>query len=361
MSDDRPYVDFREVKARISIPDVLKVFGISDQFRPRGQALVGVCPFPNHQHGPRPNAHQFVIDCKKGVWLYRCFGDCSADPNGSGGGDVISFAKAMTGYSDAHVRFWFHEHFAEQLSNGKAKPKEKRPAPTKEAREVRQTPRRAESKTIQQSNVTSDAGPIKALRFCLNLDPDCEYLRKRGLTAKTIRRFGLGLCHRGSLRGYVAIPVYGYPHAAGENPLAYLGRWPGADYDENGGRPRYKWPLDFEKSRVLYGLQEAVDSTDSREPLILVEGCFSVYHLIQHGYRSAVASFGASLSDAQAKLLLSTGRPVVLMYDGGEPGRSAMRQAAAKLITQTLVKAVKLPEGVKPDNLSGDELACWLS
>lgn len=88
--------------------------------------------------------------------------------------------------------------------------------------------------------------------------------------------------------------------------------------------------------------------------------CFAVYHLVQYGYSSAVASFGASLSDAQAKLLLSTGRPVVLMYDGGEPGRSAMRQAAAKLITQTLVKAVKLPEGVKPDDLSGDELACWL-
>ena len=56
---------------------------------------------------------------------------------------------------------------------------------------------------------------------------DCSYLRERGLTAETIQRYGLGLCRRGVLKGYVAIPVYRWPRAAGENPVAYLGRWPG--------------------------------------------------------------------------------------------------------------------------------------
>jgi hypothetical protein len=54
----------------------------------------------------------------------------------------------------------------------------------------------------------------------------------QGLTPETIQRYGLGLCRRGVLKGYVAIPVYGYPSKPDDLPLAYLGRWPGEDYDE---------------------------------------------------------------------------------------------------------------------------------
>ena len=51
---------------------------------------------------------------------------------------------------------------------------------------------------------------------------------------------------------------------------------------------------------------------------------------------------------------------VVLMYDGGESAYSAMRKAAGKLITGTLIKVVTLADGAQPDDLSGDELACLL-
>ncbi|MEM2102796.1 MAG: hypothetical protein QXM22_04715, partial [Candidatus Bathyarchaeia archaeon] len=107
----------------------------------------------------------------------------------------------------------------------------------------------------------------------MNLDQDVPYLRDRGLTAETIARYGLGLCGKGLLNGYVAIPVYRYPAEPDENPVAYLGRWPGDDYDEAAGRPRYKWPDGFSKSHVVYGLREALDGTDG-EPIVVVEGPF---------------------------------------------------------------------------------------
>src|SRR5687767_7146471 len=95
----RPYVSFAEVKAKVPIPDVLDTFGIRQQFTPRGETLTGVCPLPSHKHGPRPNAEQFKIDCKRGVWLWKYFGDCQR------GGDVLELVKALTGLDNAHVRF----------------------------------------------------------------------------------------------------------------------------------------------------------------------------------------------------------------------------------------------------------------
>ena len=95
---DRPYVDFQEVKDKVSIPDVLEKLGIREQFRERKGVLVGVCPFPQHLHGPKPNPDQFVIDNKNdGLWLFKCFGDCDC------GGDVIRCVELHQELSPAHA------------------------------------------------------------------------------------------------------------------------------------------------------------------------------------------------------------------------------------------------------------------
>ncbi len=40
----RPYVSFAEVKQKVSIPDVLDVFGLTEKFSRKGDTLTGVCP-----------------------------------------------------------------------------------------------------------------------------------------------------------------------------------------------------------------------------------------------------------------------------------------------------------------------------
>src|SRR5688500_17331325 len=94
------WVNFDEVKRKMSMRDVLTVFGIADQFRQRGQSWVGCCPLPNHRHGPRPNPEQFKISHKDGIDQWYDFGDCKC------GGSVIDFVQKMTGYSLAHTRLW---------------------------------------------------------------------------------------------------------------------------------------------------------------------------------------------------------------------------------------------------------------
>lgn len=339
----RPFVSFADVKERISIPDVLVILGIADQFVRKGAKLCGVCPLPGHQHGPQPNPEQFKIDCKKGIWLWHCFGDCGR------GGDVVELVKAITGYDNSHVRFWFAEHFADRLvlrtTNSGEMGRER-----KGAREETDQSSPSQAPSLGTSKPPPPAPSLKPLRFTLNLDPDVPYLRQRGLTTETIRRYSLGLCKRGSLKGYVAIPLFDYPRRPNQNPVAYLGRWPGDDYEEDEGRPRYKAPSGFEISRVVYGLQEALEASSAASPLVVVEGPFKVYHLVQAGFPSTVSCLSASISEEQAAILAATGRPIVLFFDGNEAGYRGMRTAAARLITHSFVRVVKLPEREEPDS-----------
>jgi DNA primase len=363
MSVLRPYVSFAEVKEKVSIPDVLQAFGIADRFTRKDNTLTGVCPFPSHQHGPSPNPEQFKVNYRDGTWLFHCFGDCNR------GGDVVELAKGLTGFDNGHVRFWFAEKFGDRLTakrtnrkKGKADSDEKQnkeetvtdpPVPANEAA-------KASEKSVQELPKADPQAELKPLGFHLRLDPEVAYLKDRGLTPETIQRYGLGLCNRGVLKGYIAIPIHLRSQSAGENPVAYLGRWPGEDYDEASGKPRYRWPDGFLKSRVVYGLREAL-TTDNSAPLIVVEGAFKVYYLVQAGFPSTVAVMGSSLSDEQAAILAATGRPIVLFFDGNEAGQAGMRLAAAKLIRRGFVRVVSLPNDKEPDGLPADELDNVLS
>jgi DNA primase len=348
---DRPYVSFAEVKGKVTIPDALEALGLAEKFTRKGDKLSGVCPLPQHNHGPKPNSEQFKADVKDGVWVWHCFGDCQR------GGDVIELVKAITGYDNAHVRFWFAEKFGQRLTLTKRKANRDSGAEPPENDTAREAPREDTPRTASLAtvNLPEKAGPLKPLGFRLNLDANVPYLHQRGITPETIQHYGLGLCTRGVLKGYVAIPVYRWPAEPGENPVAYLGRWPGEDYDEPAGRPRYKWPDGFPKSRVVYGLSQALEAAHD-QPLAVVEGPFKVYHLVQAGIPCAAAILGSSLSDEQATILIETGRRIVLMFDGDQAGQSGMRTAAAKLITRTFVRVAKLPDGTHPDQLGPEEL-----
>jgi DNA primase len=92
--------------------------------------------------------------------------------------------------------------------------------------------------------------------------------------------------------------------------------------------------------------------------LILVEGFFAVLALYQAGFDTVVASMGCELSDRQVELL-SAYPEVVLLLDGDDAGRAATEAAKAKLGGRVTVRAVRLPLGVKPDELSVRALR-WL-
>lgn len=89
-----------------------------------------------------------------------------------------------------------------------------------------------------------------------DLDPEHPYLRERGLTAETIKKFGLGFCKKGRLAGRIAIPIHDWDG----HLVAYAGRLVDETAISN-DHPKYLFPggrvdqgrtYEFRKSLVVY-------------------------------------------------------------------------------------------------------------
>src|SRR5207247_797565 len=118
---------------------------------------------------------------------------------------------------------------------------------------------------------------------------------------------------KGSVAGLVVVPI----HDEHDDLVAYAGR------SVNGEEPRYKLPVGFKKSLVLYNFNRAVRAETPY--VVVVEGFFDVMRVVEAGYISAVSLMGHELSDAQETLLLRFPQ-VILMMDGDEVGRRATKE-----------------------------------
>lgn len=194
------HLDFDRVKREITIPDVLREFGILDRFTQTNGRLRGQCPIASHVHNPiKPNSQQFVADCRKGIWLFRCF-----SPECLAGGDVTELVKRLASLEDyGHVRLWFLDRFpqlAEKKSERGRNPTTVDNDTKKASEDVLQD---RPSLAIQKSNpiVSLPLPALKPLRWFYNLDQKCDYLlQTRRLKPSTLQRFGIGRCSRGYLR-----------------------------------------------------------------------------------------------------------------------------------------------------------------
>jgi len=76
------FVDFRAVKAAITMEQLLQHYGILDQFKRTGDSLNGPCPI---HKGSNPT--QFRVSTTKNIW--NCFSDCEH------GGNTLDFITKM--------------------------------------------------------------------------------------------------------------------------------------------------------------------------------------------------------------------------------------------------------------------------
>jgi|AntRauTorcE11898_2_1112593.scaffolds.fasta_scaffold00691_10 DNA primase len=207
-----------------------------------------------------------------------------------------------------------------------------------------------------------------------------EYLRQRGISGATAKRFGLGYAPPGwshlideanagplddllraglvnrndanrtydRFRGRVMYPI----RDRRGRTIAFGGRV----LDD--GTPKYlnspETPV-FHKGRELYGLYEARRARRDPDRLVVVEGYMDVIVLAEHGIDYAVATLGTSTGQAHAERLFSVTREIVFCFDGDEAGR----QAAWRAMTHTLpvltdgreARFLFLPEGEDPDSM----------
>ena len=326
--EKKKFIDFAEIKATVSMEQVLDHLGLLEGLRQRGDQLVGVCPIhEGSNHG------QFNVSTSKNV--FHCFG-CKKS------GNLLDFVKAFEDCSVREAGERLCEWFNLQTSS---KPKRQRDKDSEKRRDKASKEAEPKAEPEVKENIP--------LTFELkDLDTRQDYLRSRGLTAATIEEWGLGYCgnQRSSMFGRIVFPIH---NPRGEL-IAYAGRWANGDDQIPEGEGKWKLPPKFYKRLELYGLHRILKGNKS---LIVLESFWGVVWLWQCGYRNVVSCMGSSLSMEQLRLLSEWTKGTRVFFDGDSAGETGALEAGAKLYASGMwCRMVRCPQGRQPDQLSAEEL-----
>lgn len=331
-------VDFKAVKAAITMEQVLRHYGLFDQFKRSGDSLSGPCPI---HKGSNPT--QFRVSFSKNIW--NCFSDCKK------GGNVLDFIARMevvSIHAAAHKAIeWFH--LDREAMSAKSGDESRGSEPAKSNTAPTQPPVSKKADPAQEKST-----PNTPLKFRLDkLERDHPYLTERGLTPETIESFGIGYCSKGMMTERIAIPI----HDPEGKVVAYAGRWPGEPPE---GTPKYKLPQGFRKSLELFNIDRAIKEP-AEKPLVIVEGFFGAMRLYQHGCRKVVAIMGSTMSTAQEDMIrryTDRNSQIIVMLDEDEAGRFGREDIAVHVSRWAFVRIhVFGEEGKQPEQLTAEEVA----
>ncbi|MBM3481870.1 MAG: DNA primase [Alphaproteobacteria bacterium] len=341
-----------DIRARASLEAIV---GRRVRLVRRGRELTGLCPF--HQE----KTPSFTVSDQKG--FFHCFG-CGAH------GDVIGFTMRAEGLSFPEAV----ERLAHEV--GLELPKEDPRERERHAVEVTLGGAVEAAAAFFEGQLKTESG--RAAR---------DYLTGRGLSAKTIEQFRLGVApqSRGALKA--ALIAHGIPEAilveaglliepegGAERYDRFRGRVMFPIRDPKGrvvafggrilgqGEPKYlnspETPL-FHKGAMLYGLDLAGQAARKANRIVLVEGYMDVIALHQAGLAEAVAPLGTALTELQLELLWRYAASPILCFDGDAAGE----RAAARVVERALprlkagfsLRFATLPAGEDPDSLIAHE------
>jgi DNA primase len=207
------------------------------------------------------------------------------------------------------------------------------------------------------------------------------YLRGRGLTDATIKKFGLGWSGegRGALAAALGKQGIGVAQMVEAGLMKVSDRGPvdmffsrvmfpiadrrGSKISFGGrilgdGQPKYvngpETPA-FSKRRSLYGLNFAREAVRAGQALIVVEGYMDVIALAQAGFGGAVAPLGTALTEDQLAEIWRLSPEPVICFDADAAGRRAALRtvdlALSALAPDRSLKFLRLPEKDDPDSI----------
>jgi DNA primase len=332
------FIDFKAVKAAISMEQVLVHYDLMGQFKRSGDSLSGPCPI---HKGDNPT--QFRVSTTKNIW--NCFSECK------NGGNVLDFIAKMEDVSIHAAALKAVDWFGLDKEEIQVKRDEDRVAGGESAKKSMLSAVKAPAK--EQAAATEATTPNAPLKFRLEkLEREHPYLTERGLTMETIVDFGVGYCSKGMMANRIAIPI----HNPEGQVVAYAGRYPG---EPSEGIPKYKLPQGFRKSLEVFNLDRATKEP-KEQPLVVVEGFFGCMKLHQNGCRKVVALMGSNMSAAQEELIrrhTDSRSQIIVVLDEDEAGRAGREDIAGRLAKFTFVRIHAFDqEGQQPDDLSAEEV-----
>jgi DNA primase len=330
------WINFAELRARVSLEDVLvRFYGITNLKRD-GDKLIGPCPVHG---GDSPRA--FHADLSKHVW--HCFTGCR------GGGNQLDLVAKKENLSIRDAALKLQAFFP--TGTAPSHPSEKIAAapPTIPANVPAPAQLSAPSPAQADSEEEHGNEPITVKLVLAGDHP--HLVDDRKFKPETVQTFGVGYCSRGILRGMIAIPI----HDEDGDLVAFAGRrLKPSDIRDHG---KYKLPKGFKKERVVYRFH-AVKDQAAEHGLIVVEGFFAAMKLHEAGLTNVVATMGVETSPYQAALL-SKAKDLVVLFDGDEAGTRGANALREQLGGTLPVRVVRLPPRTNPDHLSPKALR-WM-
>ena len=339
-----------ELLARVDIVDIIDT---RVPLKKAGKNLHACCPFHNEK------TPSFTVSQEK--QFYHCFG-CGAHGTAIGflmEYDQLSFPEAIQELAD-HV--------------GMTVP----------------TTQQASLSPVKQSlyDLMDKVGQyyVHQLKTHPQRQAFVDYLKRRGLSQKTVELFGIGMAPDGwdnVLRTFGSNPQQTKQLLDGG---LFIKNDKGRTYDRFrnrimfpiwdrrgrvigfGGRvlddstPKYlnspETPI-FHKGTELYGLYQARKANRKLERIVIVEGYMDVIALAEHGISNAVATLGTSTTADHLRLLLRAAPEVVFCFDGDRAGRDAAWRAAENALPMLggnqQLKFMFLPDGEDPDSLVSEQ------
>lgn len=303
-----PNFDFKYLKTKVSIDQVLAAYGLDVKLRRQNHSLYGPCPLHG---GDNPTA--FHVHLKRGLW--RCFTAC-------GGGDIVDLIRSIEKCSFAEAA-----HHLNRLM-GYVKPS---------------------SHSLFYTSPPSDNCTFSPFVYHIPLKPSVPFLQDiKKISVSTALRYEAGTTNKGSfLRGTVAVRL----HDLSGQPLGYCGRY--LDHETIIRWGKWRFPKNFPKKNILYNAHRALCSV--KQGIIVVECPWAVMRLAQAGINSAVALLGTTISPTQIAWL-SKAPKVLLLLDGDQPGRKATSAIANILRHKTNIFIHHLPNDMEPEDLSDKQL-----
>ena len=314
-----------------------------------GREWKACCPFHNEK------TPSFTVNDDKG--FYHCFG-CGAH------GDAIRFLTDQRGMP-----------FMDAVKELAAKAGMDVPAPDPKAKE------RADRAATLTDVMASVANWYSEQLNGLSGAEARDYLKRRGIGAETIQRFGLGFAPDGRTTLKRALEKLGEdrlvetgmlikPEDGGDSYDRFRGRLMFPIRDPRGrvigfggrilrqGEPKYlnspDTPL-FDKGRTLYNIDRASPASRTAKRLIVVEGYMDVIALDRAGISEVVAPNGTAVTEAQLERMWRLDPSPIPCFDGDSAGKKAAIRAALRALPhitpERTLRFVELPAGQDPDDV----------
>jgi hypothetical protein len=252
------YIDWKKLKARVPLPDVLAHYGLFDEFTATPQGYEGTCPFCG--------SSAFKVNTEKNVWF--CFGECKGGGE-KGGGNILDFVarKDRVSLKEAATRIatWFptdktvHEPTQKQAVTTESRQEPAGADGGQGNTEALPTPEKPPTAPPSGSDFsTMENKPLDfALRGVAAFD---EQVTAAGIAAVVAASYGAGyFTGKGTMAGRIVFPF----HDDLGRILGYAGYRP-SDHSW-----KYPAPDKFNPAQAVFGMYHAQNDEAERDTLVL--------------------------------------------------------------------------------------------